>query len=72
MFPCFFIHLDWLALTQSHLPLHFQAVKHDVWDRDFPANPVLVTVLRDGKLVDAVAQATKSGHVYVFTPSLCL
>lgn len=45
---------------------HFQAVKHDVWDRDFPTNPVLVTVLRDGKLVDAVAQATKSGHVYVF------
>jgi len=45
---------------------HFQAVKHDVWDRDFPTNPVLVTVARDGKLIDAVAQATKSGHVYVF------
>ena len=45
---------------------HFQAVKHDVWDRDFPTNPVLVSVLRNGKLVDAVAQATKSGHVYVF------
>ncbi len=45
---------------------HFQAVKHDVWDRDFPTNPVLVTVFRNGKPVDAVAQATKSGHVYVF------
>ena len=45
---------------------HFQAVKHDVWDRDFPTNPVLVTVRREGKLIDAVAQATKSGHVYVF------
>jgi len=45
---------------------HFQAVKHDVWDRDFPTNPVLVTVSREGKLIDAVAQATKSGHVYVF------
>jgi quinoprotein glucose dehydrogenase len=45
---------------------HFQAVKHDVWDRDFPTNPVLVTVARKGKLIDAVAQATKSGHVYVF------
>lgn len=45
---------------------HFQAVKHDVWDRDFPTNPVLVTVRRGGKLIDAVAQATKSGHVYVF------
>lgn len=45
---------------------HFQAVKHDVWDRDFPTNPVLVTVERKGKLIDAVAQATKSGHVFVF------
>ena len=45
---------------------HFQAVKHDVWDRDFPTNPVLVTISRNGKLIDAVAQATKSGHVYVF------
>ncbi|MBL8240095.1 MAG: PQQ-binding-like beta-propeller repeat protein [Bryobacterales bacterium] len=45
---------------------HFQAVRHDVWDRDFPTNPVLVTVARNGKLIDAVAQATKSGHVFVF------
>jgi len=45
---------------------HFQAVKHDVWDRDFPSAPVLVTVRRDGKLIDAVAQTTKSGHVWVF------
>ena len=45
---------------------HFQTVKHDVWDRDLPAPPSLVTVQHDGKLVDAVAQITKSGHVYVF------
>ncbi len=45
---------------------HFQAVKHDIWDRDFPTPPTLVTVRRDGKLIDAVAQATKSGHLYVF------
>jgi quinoprotein glucose dehydrogenase len=45
---------------------HFQAVHHDVWDRDFPSPPSLVTVQRDGKPVDAVAQITKSGHVYVF------
>jgi quinoprotein glucose dehydrogenase len=45
---------------------HFQAIKHDVWDRDFPAPPSLVSVRRDGKMVDAVVQATKSGHVYVF------
>jgi quinoprotein glucose dehydrogenase len=45
---------------------HFQGVKHDLWDRDFPAAPALVTVTRDGRKVDAVAQITKSGHVYVF------
>lgn len=45
---------------------HFQAVKHDIWDRDFPAQPALVRVKRGKKWVDAVAQTTKSGHVYVF------
>lgn len=45
---------------------HFQAVRHDIWDRDFPSPPTLVTVKRDGRLVDAVAQATKSGHLYLF------
>lgn len=45
---------------------HFQAVKHDIWDRDFPSPPTLVTVRRKGKSVDAVAQTTKSGHVYLF------
>src|SRR5205814_6029573 len=32
----------------------------------FPSPPVLVTMKRDGKAVDAVAQATKQGFVYVF------
>ncbi|MEP7274092.1 MAG: PQQ-binding-like beta-propeller repeat protein [Acidobacteriota bacterium] len=45
---------------------HFQAVKHDIWDRDFPSPPTLVRVRYKGKQVDAVAQTTKSGHVYLF------
>jgi quinoprotein glucose dehydrogenase len=45
---------------------HFQSVRHDMWDRDFPAPPVLVKVKHEGKVVDAVAQTTKSGFVYVF------
>ena len=45
---------------------HFQGVKHDLWDWDFPAAPVLVTVTRDRRPVDAVAQITKTGYVYVF------
>ena len=45
---------------------HFQTVRHDVWDRDLPAAPALVTLKRNGHSIDAVAQTTKSGHVFVF------
>lgn len=45
---------------------HFQVVHHDLWDRDLPANPNLVTLERDGKKIDAVAQITKHGYVFVF------
>jgi len=45
---------------------HFQLVHHDLWDRDLPAPPNLVTLERDGRRIDAVAQPTKSGHVFVF------
>ena len=45
---------------------HFQFVHHDVWDRDPPAPPVLVNVRREGQTIPAVAQITKSGHVWVF------
>jgi quinoprotein glucose dehydrogenase len=44
----------------------FQGVKHDIWDRDFPSHPVLLTVQRDGKSIDAVAQTSKQGFVYLF------
>jgi glucose dehydrogenase len=43
----------------------FQGVHHDIWDRDFPATPALVTVRRNGKLIDAVAQTTKQGFTFV-------
>jgi len=45
---------------------HFQAVRHDIWDRDFPSPPSLVTVQRDGKAVDGVAQTTKHGWIFLF------
>jgi quinoprotein glucose dehydrogenase len=44
---------------------HFQGIRHDLWDWDFPAAPNLVTVTRDGKRVEAVAQVTKNGYVFV-------
>ncbi|MBV9038715.1 MAG: PQQ-binding-like beta-propeller repeat protein, partial [Acidobacteriaceae bacterium] len=45
---------------------HFQTVHHDLWDRDLPAPPALVTVHRNGQRIDALAQITKSGFVYLF------
>ena len=45
---------------------HFQGVRHDLWDRDFPSPPTLVSILHNGKKVDAIAQTTKQGFVYVF------
>ena len=45
---------------------HFQTVHHDLWDRDLPAAPNLVTVTRAGERVDAAAQITKSGFVFLF------
>ena len=44
----------------------YQLIHHDLWDRDLPAPPTLVTLNCDGKRIDAVAQVTKSGHVFVF------
>ncbi|MBD2755839.1 outer membrane protein assembly factor BamB family protein [Spirosoma validum] len=45
---------------------HFQTVHHDLWDRDLPCPPTLITVKHNGKMVDAVAQATKDGYIFVF------
>jgi quinoprotein glucose dehydrogenase len=45
---------------------HFQGVKHDLWDRDFPAAPALVTIQRDGRDIDAVVQTSKQGFIYLF------
>lgn len=50
---------------------HFQTVHHDLWDRDIPCPPNLLTVTHQGpdgrpRKVDAVAQATKDGYVFVF------
>lgn len=44
---------------------HFQTVHHDLWDYDLPAPPNLVTLKQAGKDVDAVAQITKQGFVFV-------
>ncbi|MEJ7912216.1 MAG: PQQ-binding-like beta-propeller repeat protein [Chitinophagaceae bacterium] len=48
---------------------HFQTVHHDVWDKDLPAAPSLVRIHKNGKWLDAVAQTTKTGYVFVLDRS---
>ena len=55
-----------LDAATGKLKWHYQFIRHDVWDMDIPAPPVLVTVLRKGRLLDAVAVSTKTSQVYVF------
>ncbi len=45
---------------------HFQTVHHDVWDRDLASQPSLLTVKHEGKYIDAVAQVTKHGVIFLF------
>ena len=45
---------------------YFQGVHHDLWDRDYPAPPAMLTINHDGKRVDAIAQTAKSGMLFVF------
>lgn len=45
---------------------HQQLVHHDLWDRDLPTPPTLVRFEREGRVVEAVAQPTKAGLLFVF------
>lgn len=54
-----------LNAETGRLIWYFQDVHHDIWDRDIPAPPVLLQVRKKGKMVDAVAQTTKQGFVFV-------
>lgn len=54
-----------LKAATGELVWYFQVVHHDVWDYDIPCPPNLVTLKRGGRLIDAVAQPTKLGHLFV-------
>jgi quinoprotein glucose dehydrogenase len=45
---------------------HFQTVHHDLWDYDLATAPQLITVNKNGKCMDAVSVATKSGFMFAF------
>jgi quinoprotein glucose dehydrogenase len=54
-----------LDAATGKLLWHYQTIHHDLWDRDPPASPNLVTLHHDGKKIDALAQITKTGFVFV-------
>jgi quinate dehydrogenase (quinone) len=45
---------------------HFQTVHHDIWDLDNASAPQLTTIRQNGRTIDVVAQAGKTGFLYVF------
>ena len=55
-----------LNANTGELIWHYQFVHHDLWDRDLPAPPNLVTVNHSDKSIPAVAQITKQGYVFLF------
>ena len=54
-----------LSAATGKLIWYFQTIHHDLWDYDLPAPPNLVTIEKDGKKIDAVAQVSKVGFLYV-------
>lgn len=54
-----------LRASTGKVVWHFQTVHHDLWDYDNAAPPALVTIRKDGRAVDVVLQATKSGQLFV-------
>ena len=52
--------------ANGELRWHRQLVHHDVFDYDLPAQPTLIEIRRDGEAIEAVAQITKMGTVFVF------
>ncbi|MDO8545701.1 MAG: PQQ-binding-like beta-propeller repeat protein [Opitutaceae bacterium] len=55
-----------LDAATGKLRWHFQIVHHDLLDKDLPCAPVLLTVTHGGRKIDAIAQGTKHGLLFVF------
>lgn len=55
-----------LDLDSGEIRWHFQHVRHDMWDYDTPAQPILFEWRKNGAAIPALAQLTKQGFVFVF------
>jgi quinoprotein glucose dehydrogenase len=54
-----------LDANTGKLRWYYQTVHHDLWDYDLPTAPNLVTIEKNSKKIDAVAQVSKTGFVYI-------
>ena len=45
---------------------HHQLVRHNLWDYDIPAAPILADITVDGRRINAVVQVTKQAFAFVF------
>ncbi|MCZ7362278.1 MAG: pyrroloquinoline quinone-dependent dehydrogenase [Candidatus Methanoperedens sp.] len=54
-----------LNASTGEIVWYFQVVHHDLWDYDVPSQPMLISLLRGGEEIPAVAQATKMGHLFL-------
>ncbi|HEU4653916.1 MAG TPA: pyrroloquinoline quinone-dependent dehydrogenase [Steroidobacteraceae bacterium] len=55
-----------LNAETGELVWHQQLIHHDLWDYDVAAQPLLIDVEREGKLIPVVVAATKTGMLFVF------
>src|ERR1700730_7321403 len=55
-----------LNAATGKLIWYYQVSHHDLWDYDLPSPPNLVTIKKGNKQVDAVAQITKQGFIFLF------
>lgn len=54
-----------LRASTGEMLWYFQTVRHDIWDYDVAAQPLLFDFPRDGKMIPAVAVGTKMGHIFI-------
>ena len=55
-----------LDVRTGELRWHYQVTTHDTWNRELPSPPTLVQVAQSGRMIDAVALATRAGYLYLF------
>jgi quinoprotein glucose dehydrogenase len=55
-----------LDAASGRLVWAYQLIHHDIWDYDTPAQPTLIDLRKDGRIIPALVQPTKQGFVFVF------